>query len=279
MALLSRTDAELYYELSGDGRPVLFIQGIGVAGEGWRPQVSALSARWQTLLFDNRGLGRSVPCRGPITVEAMAGDARALLDAAGWASAHVVGHSMGGVIAQQLALDAPDRVRSLALLCTFARGADGARLTPSILWMSLRTRVGSRRMRRRAFLEMIWSKADLRVADQDALAAQVAALVGRDLADSPPILLRQLKALGRHNVFNRLGTLANLPTLVLSAEHDPIARPESGRALAAAIPGAHFEPLPAASHGVPIQHAAEINTRLERFWEAAEPGRSSHAAP
>jgi pimeloyl-ACP methyl ester carboxylesterase len=269
MPSLTRPDVSLSYELTGSGPPVLFIQGIGVAGEGWRPQVEELAGRWQTLHFDNRGLGQSVPCSGPISVEAMAEDARALMDAAGWESAHVVGHSMGGVIAQQLALDAPSRVRSLALLCTFARGADGARLTPRILWLSLRTRLGTRRMRRQAFLEMLWPRADLRTENTDTLAARIGALVGRDLADNPPILLRQLKALGRHDVFSRLCELACLPTLVLSAEYDPIARTDSGRELAAAIPGAEFQLFRDASHGVTIQHAAEINERLERFWRGA----------
>ena len=265
MLSLPRSDVSLSYDLAGKGEPVLFIQGIGVAGDGWRPQVDELAERWQTLRYDNRGLGRSVPCGGPISVEVMAQDALALMDAAGWESAHVVGHSMGGVIAQQLALDAPARVRSLALICTFARGADAARLTPRLFWLSLRTRIGSRRMRRRAFLEMLWPKSELREVSTDALASRIGALVGRDLADNPPILFQQFRALARHDVFSRLGELT-LPVLVINAEHDPIARPDSGRQLAAAIPRAEFELFPAASHGVTIQHAAEINARLERFW-------------
>lgn len=266
MSQLVRADVAISYALAGDGPPVLFIQGIGVVGDGWQPQVSALSERWQTLTFDNRGIGKSVPCTGPITVESMAGDAQELLDAAGWESAHVVGHSMGGAIALQLALNVPSRVRSLALLCTFARGSDGARLTPRILWMSLRTRLGTRRMRRRALMEMLWPVKDLRDHDIDALAIQVGTLVGRDLADNPPILLKQLRALGRHDLYRRLGELRGTSALIVSGEHDAIARPDSGRALAAAIPWAQFELMRGASHGLTIQHAAAINDRLERFW-------------
>jgi 3-oxoadipate enol-lactonase len=102
MPALPGTEVSLYYELAGSGPPLLLIQGVGVSGECWRPQVSALTQHFQTLIFDNRGIARSVPCRGPITIEAMAQDAQALMDAAGWESAHVAGHSMGGVIAQQL---------------------------------------------------------------------------------------------------------------------------------------------------------------------------------
>lgn len=269
---LQRPHVILHYELSGAGPPVLFIQGVGVTGEGWRPQVRGLAHDFQTLIFDNRGIGKSQPVRGPNTIEAMAEDARALMDTAGWESAHVVGHSMGGVIAQQLALDCPKRVRSMSLLCTFARGKDAARLTPWVLWLSLRTRIGTRRMRRRAFLEMLVPEEDLRKLDAaalDTMAAEVASFIGRDLADSPPILLQQLKAMSRHDTLARLGELAGIPTLVLSAQHDCIAKPAYGRTLASAIPGAIYEEFPAASHGVTIFYADAINQRLARFLSSA----------
>jgi len=141
MPRLNRSDVSLYYEISGQGPPVILIQGIGVVGGCWRPQVEYLSKSSQTLFFDNRGIGKSEPCDGAITIGAMADDTRAIMDAVGWDSAHVVGHSMGGIIAQQFALDCPKRVRSLSLLCTFGRGKEGARLTPWVVWMTLRTRV------------------------------------------------------------------------------------------------------------------------------------------
>src|SRR5215467_11349331 len=135
MPLLNVKDARLHYELQGQGEPVLFIQGCGVAGSGWQPQTDALAKDFLCLTFDNRGIGRSVSAAKHLTVEQMATDARILLDAMGWDSAHIVGHSLGGVIAQQLALDAPHRVRSLSLLCTFSKGSEGGRITPSIVWM------------------------------------------------------------------------------------------------------------------------------------------------
>ena len=266
MPLLKRDGVDLHYELVGSGPPVLLIQGIGVTAEGWRPQVTGLAGQFQLLTFDNRGIGRSQPCAGPISIEVMADDARALMDAAGWASAHVVGHSMGGVIAQQLALDCPARVRSLVLLCTFARGKDGARPTPWVIGMSLRTRLGPRPARRRAFLEMLYPRDYLKTVDLNRLAEETGRIVGRDLADQPPVLMQQLRALGRHNALGRLGELARIPTLVISGAHDPIAKPAYGRALAAAIPGARFEAWPEAAHGVIIQQAEQINRRLGTFF-------------
>src|SRR4051794_11487535 len=107
MPTLAREGFSLHYEVAGDADPkVLFIQGCGVGGDGWRPQLEALSATHRVLSFDNRGYGRS-GTSNDITVRAMTDDATALLDALGWEAAHVVGHSLGGVIAQQLALDAP----------------------------------------------------------------------------------------------------------------------------------------------------------------------------
>jgi pimeloyl-ACP methyl ester carboxylesterase len=273
MSTLNRPGVNLHYEASGQGPPVLLIQGVGVVGEGWQLQVNALKEWFQTLIFDNRGIGKSTPCTGLISIEAMAEDARALIDAAGWESAHVVGHSMGGVIAQQLALDCPQRVRSLSLLCTFARGKDAARLTPWVLWMSLRTRIGTRRMRRRAFLEMICPPAALQTADAVALAAHFAALIGRDLADQPSILMKQLMAMSRHDTRNRLGELRDIPTLVVSAEHDRIALPRYGQTLANTIPGARFELMREASHGVIIHAPEPVNGLLLSFLASVEATR------
>jgi pimeloyl-ACP methyl ester carboxylesterase len=279
MGKLTRADSELYYEISGSGAPVLFIQGVGVTGEGWRLQIRDLEKHFQTLIFDNRGFGRSVPCRGPITIESMAEDARALMDNAGWSSAHVVGHSMGGVIAQQLALACPRRVRSLSLLCTFARGKDAMQLNPYILWMTLRTRIGSRAARRRAFLEMLFPEEHLQTADLAQLASDVGTIIGRDLADQPAVMMKQVMALGRHDVSARLRELAHTPAWVLSGPHDRIAQPSSGRRLAELIPGASYEEIPESSHGVILHKPTPVNQRLRRFFEMIESrteSRDSH---
>ncbi|RYD33086.1 MAG: alpha/beta fold hydrolase [Verrucomicrobiaceae bacterium] len=270
MPILQTADTPLYYEIAGDGSPVLFIQGVGVVGEGWRPQVDTLREEFRTMIFDNRGIGKSQPCTVRLTIEDMARDAKALMDAAGWERAHVVGHSMGGLIAQQLALDHPGRVRSLSLLCTFAEGREAARLTPWTLWMTLRTRLGTRRMRRRAFVEMLASPAELESLDKDACAAMLTPLLGRDPADQPPILMRQLMALRGHHAFPSLGKLAGIPTLVISASQDRIARVAFGKRLAAAIPGAAFEEWDRAAHGMSILQAAAVNERLRRFFRQAE---------
>ena len=145
----------LSYEVRGAGEAVLFLQGVGVHGDGWRPQVDEFRARRRCITVDNRGIGRSVPAGGPVTVERMALDALAVLDAESIDVAHVVGHSLGGLVALQLALTARNRVASLALLCTFADGRAAAPPTPRMIWLGARSRIGTRSARRRAFLGLV----------------------------------------------------------------------------------------------------------------------------
>ena len=261
--------AQLSYRRAGSGPGVLFIQGVGVVGEGWRPQIDGLRDRYTTLSFDNRGLGASTIGSDLLTIEAMARDALAIMDAERIEQFHVAGHSMGGLIAQEVALLAPARVKSLALLCTFARGKQATRLTLDIVLVGLRTRVGTRAMRRNAFLELVMPPALLATSDRKQLAESLRPLFGRDLADQPPIVMKQLAAMAKYDASARLGELGHIPTLVMSAELDRIALPAFGRELAAAIPGARLVELPGAGHGVPIHAAGEVNTLLAEHFAAA----------
>jgi pimeloyl-ACP methyl ester carboxylesterase len=256
------------YTVRGSGPPVLFIQGVGVHGDGWLPQIDQLSATYTCVWFDNRGMGRSLPAAAAITVEQMAADAEAVLQAVQVERAHVVGHSLGGLVALQLALASRHRVASLALLCTFASGRAAAPLSARMIWLGFRSRVGTRRMRREGFLRLVLPPGGERgreVADD-----QLAALFGHDLADQPPVVSAQLRAMRQADRTAALGALADLPTLVVSAVHDPIAPPSSGRALAASIPGAEYVEFEDASHGLPITHAREVNALLFRHLVAAQ---------
>jgi len=255
--------------LSGNGIPVLLIQGTGVQGDGWQPQVAGLVAQCQCLTFDNRGMGQSQPTGTLISVAQMAEDARVLMDMSGWSSAHVVGHSLGGPIGLQLALDAPERVRSLALLCTFARGRDVFPLTPRTLGLALRMQIGPLAQRRRAFLNLVMRTAGLAVAEQDALAEHLGTLFGHDLAVQPPIANQQLAALRACDLTTRLGEIAT-PTLVVSATYDPIAPPKLGHVLARGIREAIYVEIPDASHAVTVQYADRINELLMRHLLQAE---------
>jgi pimeloyl-ACP methyl ester carboxylesterase len=258
----------LAYTVRGAGPAVLWIQGVGVHGDGWRPQVDELAARFRCVTFDHRGLGQSAAPRGPITVPSLAADALAVLDAERIDAAHVVGHSLGGLVAAELALTARARAKSLALLCTFADGRAVGR-SARMAWLGLRTVVGTRAMRRRAFLEIVLSRRGLAAADRAARADELAELFGHDLAVQPPVVSRQLAALRACDLRSRLSALGDLPTWVVSADEDPIAPPRLGRILAGAVPGARHDVLSDSAHGLPIERPEWLNPRLAEFFERA----------
>jgi pimeloyl-ACP methyl ester carboxylesterase len=263
MPILNTHGARVSYSRTGTGDAVLLIQGVGAIGNAWRPQVEALSQRFSVITFDNRGIGASpITDGGMLTIEGMAEDALAVLNVEGINRCHVVGHSMGGLIAAQLALMWPRRVKSLALLCTFPDGKSGSRLTPDTFLTGVRTRIGTRRMRRKAFLSLVLSKAGMEDSNRPALEATMTELFARDLADQPPIIMRQLKAMARYDAMWRLWCLRSIRTLVMSGAQDRIAKPEYGRALAAAIPGARYVEIPDAAHAVPIESPEVVNRLL-----------------
>ncbi len=272
------------YAIRGGGIPVVFIQGVGLHGDGWLPQTEALAQHCLCLTFNNRGIdpppqqpagSRSLlPFGAPITVEQMAGDALALMDCEGWPSAHIVGHSLGGLVAIHMALAHRQRVRSLSLLCTFADGRSAVKMTPRMLWLGTRSRLGPRAARRNAFLQIVMPPDFLKSADKPALAKSLEPLFGHDLADHPPVVARQLAALRIYNAVPRLHELAGLPTLIMSAAHDPISRPkDAGRILAQKIPGSRHEEFPDASHGLPIQLADRVNGLLLEHIQTAQSAR------
>ena len=259
----------LHFSVRGHGDPILFIQGTGVHGAGWKPQADEFAAQHACIQFDNRGMGMSQPRGAKLTIERMARDGLAVLAAAGFPAANVVGHSLGGLVALELALLETARVKSLALLCTFADGRACAR-GASLFWTGFRSRVGTARMRRDAFLELILTPEYLRTADHERLARELAPLFGHPLESQPAIVLPQIAAMRHCDLSARLAELASIPTLVLSAARDRIAPPALGHALAAGIPGARYVELADVGHAAPISHAALVNAHLrEHFSRAA----------
>ena len=127
--------SELHYERRGQGPPLLLIQGMGANGTHWgEPFLAELERDFELVLYDHRGIGRSAPLQGAgLTVAGLAADALALLDALGIAQAHVLGISMGGMVAQELALAAPDRVRTLILGATSCGGTQARATAPEVV--------------------------------------------------------------------------------------------------------------------------------------------------
>lgn len=245
---------------------MLMIQGVGAIGDAWIPQVDDLAQDHACLTFDNRGMGQSQPLKGRLTLAQMAEDAVALIDAEGWDRVHVVGHSLGGLVAQQVALSHPQRVRTLSLLCTFANGRAVAPLSLRMIWGALRSLVGTRRMRRHGFLQLIYPPGALNGVDCDALAQRLAELFGHDLGIQPAVSGEQLRAMREADITARLPELGTIPTLVTTGAHDPIAPPILSKGLASRIPGAVYVEHPDASHGLPIHWPERINALLREHF-------------
>lgn len=245
----------LHVERAGSGRRVLFIQGVGVAGCGWRPQIEALHG--DLAWFDNRGIGAS-PGR-PGSVEDMARDALEVMDGLGWADALLVGHSLGGVIAQQMAILAPERVTGLALLCTFLQGSGAISFAPRDMWLNMRTVLGTADMRRAAFFDLV-TDPTLPATEENILALEQ--VFGRRLSDLPPVAMAQVRALSRADLTASIPAFQG-PRMVLSATDDRVAPIGQGRALSAALQTPLIEV--AGGHAVTIQNANLVNQHLADF--------------
>jgi pimeloyl-ACP methyl ester carboxylesterase len=256
-------DSKLHISSQGEGPNVLFIQGTGVWGDAWLPQIEALSSRYRCGWFDHRGMARSQPVGTKVTVSQLMKDSRAVMDALGWSSAHIVGHSLGGLISLELALRHPEKVLSLSLLCTFSDGRDPTAMTWPRLWSGMRSSIGPRSWRRRAFLELILPPSVLTQNNTDQIGADLAGVFGHDLADRPSIVMAQFGAMRAHNVTPELAKLNGIPTLVVSAEHDIIATPAAGKKIVAGIRGASYHEIKGEAHGVPVTRPELINPLLE----------------
>jgi 3-oxoadipate enol-lactonase len=234
--------ARIYWETRGEGAPILLILGLGAVLEQWHRLEPALSSRFQTILFDNRGLGRSDAPPGPYSIECMADDAAAVLEAAGVSRAHVLGMSMGGMIAQELVLRRPGLVRSLVLACTTCGGTAGVLASPEVR-ASLNPNPALSRD------QIFWLTTEfIYAADtpRAALAADLAArLRGRRTLEGYVGQLGAVKAW--KGTYDRLHGVG-VPTLVIHGDVDRLIPPDNGRILARSIPGARLVMLSGAAH-------------------------------
>lgn len=262
MPFIELENTKINYERVGSGETILFIQGVGCIGNVWKPQIDVLQKNFDCIQFDNRGIGKSTGDTKNLTIEQMVGDTMGLLDALGIERAHIVGHSLGGVIAYELALKVPKRVLSLALLCTFHRGKDVLIPTFAVIKNGLLTNIGTLSMRRKAFARMVTSAQTIQEKGIESIVENLTQIFGRDLAILPPVAMKQFRALTRHDSSHRLHELANIPSLVIAGRHDSIGRPKLGEKLAKAIDAKDFIVFEDSSHALTIHMAERVNELL-----------------
>lgn len=236
-------EIEIYYELAGQGPRLLFISGTG-SDLRVSPNVfdGPLTRHFQVLAFDQRGLGRSSKPPGPYSMAGYADDAAGLMDALDWDDAAVMGVSFGGMVAEELALRHPERLRALVLACTSAGGAGGA----SYPLHELADLPEHERVSRQLTLADVRRDATWRAENPQRWAALVdAARQGRPMlsaeeaAEQAAGARAQLEARRHHDAWARLPEL-ELPVLVAGGRHDGIAPPANQEALARRIPGAEL---------------------------------------
>lgn len=258
MPIIRADDADISYEILGEGDPVLFIMGFATDRRMWFMQTPVFSPRYRCITFDNRASGGSGVGDQPITMERMARDAIAVLDAAGVERAHVVGISMGGAIAQHLALLAPDRVRSLVLAATWAGpNAWLPRLTS--IGLSLHAAEGSEAVARAS---MLWVFTPRFIIGNPAMTDAIES-TALEMAATDTAFLAQLDATRDHDVRARLPEI-NAPTLVMTGRRDVFVPPELGREVAGLIPRARFVDLDG-GHGFNIEESAAFNETILEF--------------
>lgn len=259
-------DTSLYYEIHGHGQPVVMIRGLGSNADHWYSQLPALAAKYRVIIFDNRGIGRSTDPGGQFSVAMMAGDTLGLLDALDLERPHILGLSMGGMIAQELAINHPGRVRGLILACTHPGGKKQVRPTKDVEAL---------------FLEMVY------VASPEAKAAASPTLFDpKNLAERPEmareyaqvslkhpagaeILTKQWLAVQGHDTHDRLD-LIKAPTLVLTGDADVLIPPGNSEILARRIPGAKLAVVPGGGHQILVEQPGPCNQIILEFLQGLD---------
>jgi pimeloyl-ACP methyl ester carboxylesterase len=256
----------MHYEVSGAGAPVLLISGLSAPAVNWALQAKALARRFQVVVFDNRGVGETdLPPEPVYTTGQMADDAAALLRHLKLGRAHVVGASMGGTIAQELALRHPRLVRSLTLLCTWAEG-DARFLHTIEAWTSLAYRVPIEERYRYVFYPWIFSPEFLAKKENVETAFQ------RSMAyphqTKAEAIERQARGILAWNGTRakRLSAI-RVPTLVMVGRDDILTPPAFSKDLATRIRRARLVVLPG-GHGFFLENPDQVNRTILRFLKS-----------
>jgi len=254
---------QLYWESTGAGAPVLLVMGLGLSAGAWWRTVPVLASRLRVITFDNRGVGRSQAFSHAYTTEAMADDAVAVLDAAGLERAHVYGISLGGMVAQQVALRHPERVRSLVLGATSPGGPRAARADRDVTeFFHRRLRMGPK--------EAAWASVEFNYGSRcrrehfDRIEEDVAERLAHPFAERA--YRAQMFAGALHNCYGRLASIA-APTLVVHGRHDRMIPVANAHLIAERIPDARLSILEESGHLYPTEEP-EVDDAIGAFLEA-----------
>lgn len=256
----------LHYERAGNGPAVVLVPGLGGDHRLWYHQAPALEGRYDVIAVDNRGAGQSAMPDEPYTIATFADDLSGLMDALGIASAHVVGASMGGFIAQEFALRHPDRLGRLVLCCTSPGGPRSVPIPQEAVEVLVQ-RTGDPRTDLLRSVALMTTEA-YRAACPDAIEAHIA----WRLAHPQPLFAyhRQLAAAAAHDASDRLRAI-RAPTLVCHGTGDRIVPSANAALLADDIPHARLHLFDGSSHLFFWEQAAEFNRLVIEFLVENDP--------
>jgi pimeloyl-ACP methyl ester carboxylesterase len=241
MPYATSSGTRIFWEEAGAGEPLLLIMGLGYSHEMWHRTLPVVSKHYRTILFDNRGVGKSDVPQGAYAIAQMAADAAAVLDAAGIAKARVFGISMGGMIAQEFALNYPERVNRLVLGCTACGGPNSVSAERKVIEILMARATMTPDEGAEAMAPYIYDASTPRERIEEDLAIrrlhypQAAGYMG------------QVQAILAWSTFDRLAGI-RAPTLIIHGETDQLVPPENARILAQHIAGSRLVMLPHASH-------------------------------
>lgn len=258
MAFTANQGAKIYWDESGDGEPLLLIMGLGYPSCAWYRTRPVLEKRYRTIAFDNRGVGRSEMPAGPYPIALMASDAAAVLDAAGVDSSHIFGISMGGMIAQEFALQYPQRVRSLILGCTAPGGPRAVRAEPAAMQMLMARGNMTREQAERVAQPFIYHLGTPQNLIEEDLE------IRRPWFPHADAYMAQLQGILAWEAYNRLSQI-NAPTLVIHGESDRLVPAGNGKLIAETIPGAKLVILSNASHIFTTDQPEAAHRAIQNF--------------
>lgn len=260
MPFTENQGVKIYWDEQGSGEPLLLIMGLSYPSYMWHRTRPFLAQNFRTIAFDNRGIGQSDVPEGVYPIAQMASDAAAVLDAASVPSAHVFGVSMGGMIAQEFALQYPQRVRSLILGCTNAGGPHVVNAAPEVLQILMRQGMTPEEAKE-AIIPFIYDAGTPRARiDEDMV-------IRMKWYPTPQGYLGQLQGILAWEAYSRIAQIKS-PTLIIHGETDQLVPVANAQLIAERIPHAKLVLIPHASHVFETDQPGVANRAIMEFLSA-----------
>jgi pimeloyl-ACP methyl ester carboxylesterase len=269
MPKIKANGIDLYYEIHGQGDPLVLIMGLRRNAEWWYCQVPTLSRHFQVVVFDNRGAGRSEQPAMDYSIPLFSDDTAALVKGLGLSSAHVLGISMGGYIAQELAINYPEMVQGLILGCTGPGGPKAVHMTSERMGKFVANQGLTP-------VEILWKDMDIYFSEkfiqENPEEIREFVEISMRYYQPPDAFLRQFAACQKHDTFDRLHRITQ-PTLIMTGDDDPLVPPGNSRILKEMIPLSRLDLFPAGRHCFFMEFAPLFNREVIDFLKKETGGR------